>query len=458
MFRTQCSLDDRVGMYSTLSGEVEMCIEHYKGEDKMPSELRHPIQGRMLVNVPSAPCQQDEACSAYQMGFCGGGPQTSSGKLLRVPDYCSSSQHYCTCMAAIQPCGTKGYFTFGFKPKEVLSRCEGDDCEETISIEIPYWPVMRMGLLSGGCQQVQKCTLENVQIWIEHECEERNLFSPLDPSATIWRELQHELDVIPDVSFGFFWPSTISESVSRTGSAAKTLFFGFMLCASLCLLASGYTTQMKTVDLPSLVIPIIGVEFNTMRSWFPPIGLILLSAVPMVPASQMHDFPGVLLTSVHLVGAQFCFVVYLVCEGMALIDRENAREMRENNRSEWCVRFGLFLTGSIAMLLFVNSWAFLAVFGGGETTPYLGTFPDWGYSDFYKTIHTGETFLLRPAEGTWQTLKMISYAAELIVSLSILSSMLMIWFFNHRLPVDKPQLHARTVMCRGKSDPEYQDS
>jgi hypothetical protein len=283
--------------------------------------------------------------------------------------------------------------------------------------------------------------------WSMNKCEEEGMLAPVAIHGAVWDSVKRELDQIPHVEFNFFWPSTISESVAESGSAANKIFFGFMLCASLCLMASDYTIEFETVDLPGVQIPVIGINFNTMRAWFPPIGLILLSAVPMVPESQIKDFPDTLLTIVHLVGAQFCFVVYLGCEAWALYDSKNSEEMEANHPSEWYFRFALCLIGAIAMQTFVAAWACLFLFSASESTPFLSSaFAGWGgYSDLYKHSFNSGYHRLRPAEGVWKTIKVISYTAEFIVSMSILLNMYTIWWFYQK-PYQRFKNRARQVM------------
>lgn len=452
IFRTQCDLDSNMGMYVNTSGAMQMCKNDYKPFKLKPS-ARSDFPHEVVVDVPGAICHNDSACVGYPHGFCGGGPPPkgyrSVNQELRVPNYCGSESASCTCKTAIGNCGTSASFEWEFTPNDVMLGCTGDACSTVRTITIPWWTQIR-GF--SGCTFRRKCRKHDVMIWTMNDLEEDGLFFPMNDHATKFDEVALELAQVPDVKSGFFWPSTISESVAKAGSAANKIFFGFMLCASLCLMASNYTVEVKTVDLPGMVIPFVGVSFNTMRSWLPPIGLILLSCVPMVPESKILTLPDALLTIVHLCGAQFCFVIYLVCEGAALMDKRNVAEMEEQNAAEWYVRFSIFLIGSIAMLTFVVTWASLFLFSGSESTPYLSSaFHGWGgYSDFYKDSHSSGFHLLRPAEGAWLDLKIVSYSAEFIVSLSILSSQYVIWFYFQQ-PFNKFKTRVLR-MAHGESD------
>eukprot|EP00746_Dinoflagellata_sp_MGD_P064761 gnl/MRDRNA2_/MRDRNA2_270128_c0_seq1.p1 gnl/MRDRNA2_/MRDRNA2_270128_c0~~gnl/MRDRNA2_/MRDRNA2_270128_c0_seq1.p1 ORF type:complete len:175 (+),score=34.89 gnl/MRDRNA2_/MRDRNA2_270128_c0_seq1:41-526(+) len=132
------------------------------------------------------------------------------------------------------------------------------------------------------------------------------------------------------------------------------------------------------------------------------------------------------MTGVHLVGAQFCFVVYLVCEADALIDKENVAEMTQTERQ---IRAVLVAVGAVSMASFGGIYLILLAFGGDPENPYVAH-PFSGMSDLYA-MHTElqKRYLIRPAEGPWQTLKILSYVSEFLVAYCILISHLVIWYY-----------------------------
>lgn len=132
------------------------------------------------------------------------------------------------------------------------------------------------------------------------------------------------------------------------------------------------------------------------------------------------------MTLVHLVGAQFCFIVYLICEAAALFDRRNVSEMAQGERH---LRFGLLITGGAAMAMFGVVYSTL-FFLDGKTSPYVRASWIHGNCDLYKrSWHKHKAYLVRPAAGMWKILKVTSYVAEYTVTMSILLSHLVIWFY-----------------------------
>merc|ERR1712061_555677 len=87
---------------------------------------------------------------------------------------------------------------------------------------------------------------------------------------------------------------------------------------------------------------------------------------------------------------------------------------------------------------FGTVYALLLFFSGSEDTPYV-SYPFSGYSDMYfRDEELGKAYLVRPAEGMWKGMKMISYFAEFGVAMSILLSHLVVsHFFSRKLKNDQ---------------------
>jgi len=360
----------------------------------------------------------------------GGGPDG-----LKTPGYCEN--HDCQCQSILFDCGTRHMFDFTFRPSDIVTQCESasdmeDVCSHNETLQLTFWkdPSWTRSLQTLGCERYEKTTLHSAMKYIESHVESMGVFSALKPATDpVWQPISTKLATTMDLEFSSFWPSTISESVSEQASPASKIFLGFMLLASLCLLLSGYTHQCKTVDLGTVLTPVISIQVNTVRQLLPPIGLILLAIVPMKPTSSIYNLCDMLMTVVHLCGAQFCFVAFLFCEALCLMDKKNVEEMTTN---EFVLRGIIVTIGSVAMLSFVVFYAILMLFSGSEASPYVVP-PFGGMSDmYYKSAEESISYLVRPAEGVWKVMKVLSYIAEFTVALSLLADLFVVWFFFHK--------------------------
>jgi len=409
-------------------GKPEVCKSTPRAEPMPRRSLDHKHLDGQVAEVSWKGCTHSENCTAFQQGFCAGGPEGVSQK-----DYCDD--HACVCHSVIWDCGYSQSFVVEYKVDQIVQDCRTvchspSKCDETVTVVIPKWTLHRTNIL--GCESKRKTDLMEALHHIQTQVQILGVVRPLlkEEDDEVWHNLTGDLEKTADISYNFFWPSTISESVASEMSPEQKIFVGFMLCAALSLFRSDYTTECHTVDLPKKAIPFIHVEWNTIRAWLPPIGLILLSMVQMVPFSEIFDAPHGLMTIVHLVGAQFCFVVYLVAEAAALDDQDNRKEMKQ--AGEHPLRLILCVLGFFSMGVFALSYLTLTVFSGKGENPYVRQ-PVGGFSDMYeRNSATRESYLVRPASGKWQVLKMISYFAEMTVAMSILLNQLVIWWFFQR--------------------------
>lgn len=438
IFRVNCDTEFRLGSYVThANSTTSMC------KSPIMQHLIVPLDGDRNTNplaatIPGALCSTDADCVNGAEGlpaFCSGGPDGLTAK-----DYCTigPSAGQCLCKSIIYDCGVKHYFDWEYKGSDVIQGCVGaTQCSVGQKESISLWKA-EVGAL--GCKTPKKTELSDVLLWIQRSLETQGIFQPLKAASDpVWDPIRTALQATPDVSFNNYWPSTISESVSRAGSPEGTIFLGFMLLGSIMLLLSNYTFECETVSLPHRVLPYIGINWDTARQLLPPSGLILLAVVSMKPESQMFNLCDVTMTAVHLIGAQFCFIVYLLCEVDALLDKDNVRQMTGQERNE---RGVLVIVGAVSMATFGIVYGILMLFMGGIENPHV-TPPFGGYSDLYghdghkprgaslnNEVH--QRYLMRPAEGVWKFLKILSYTAEFLVAASILISHLVIWRHMHK--------------------------
>lgn len=433
IFRTTCDLRHNLGMYTIQNGTRHMC--------KNPNEAQHldswdqiqvGINGKALEMKYYPTCSTDADCEDFISSptFCVGGPGDDG---VLEEGYCERTGD-CHCHSMIFDCGFHHEAPFHFRLSEFSTSCtvatpqaNGNLCTDDKVIYVPAWATTK-GRLPFGCQAARRTTVKDVILQMQDFMQTNGVFGYLRPEGDqVWNGLREFLDRVPDIETGKFWPSTISESVSAMSDPEAKIFLGFMLTASICLFASDYVNNISTVDMPNKQISFFGlvsIQWNTLRWLLVPMGLILLSEVPMKPTSQIFNIVDLIMTGVHLTGAQFCFVVYLLCEAMALYDEDNRKDMTTR---EWKVRVVLLAVGAVSMATFGIVYSILFFFSGGETNPFVRP-PFVGRSDLYETNKVeGAAFLSRAAEGQWQNLKVISYISEYLVALSILTSHVVIW-------------------------------
>eukprot|EP00401_Gymnodinium_catenatum_P014701 CAMPEP_0117493450 /NCGR_PEP_ID=MMETSP0784-20121206/19103_1 /TAXON_ID=39447 /ORGANISM="" /LENGTH=484 /DNA_ID=CAMNT_0005288301 /DNA_START=97 /DNA_END=1551 /DNA_ORIENTATION=+ len=385
----------------------------------------------LVVDIPGATCHSEDDCKKYRGSLCIGGPHGRT-----VEGYCKS--HECTCKNVVFDCGVRHKFDFTFTPGDILKDCKRrpeektDACKANQTLQIAFWkdPGYTRSLATLGCERYEKTSVSSALKFVEKHLQSMGHLTELkDEDDQVWKPMVDMLATTLDLDFNAFWPSTISESVAQASSPASKIFLGFMLLASLCLLMSGYTHTCKTVLLSGVKVPIFGLQVDTLRQLLPPVGLILLAVVPMKPTSYIYNLPDVLMTLVHLSGAQFCFVAFLICEACCLLDRRNREEM---HGVELVLRTFITAVGCVAMFLFALFYGILMVFSGSEASPYVAP-PFSGFSDMYvKEVEAHQSFLVRPAEGMWKGIKVLSYSAEFIVALSLLGDLFVVWFFFSR--------------------------
>lgn len=428
MFRSQCDATHRLPMYIDRQGESKMCMASVADH---VTDTAVSNDESYAIRIPNKDCRTDTDCEGST--FCAGGTDG-----LKEADFCLTGE--CSCQDILFGCGTRNFFQFEFKPVDVLQDCSivshwtaaaeaSTLCSTTQTLNLGYWkdPAYTRTPWNGGCEYYVKNDLHSCMKYVEKHLESIGLLSPLKPATDpIWIPVTEHLENTSDIVFGSFWPSTISESVSQLTSPSSRIFLGFMLLSSLCLIVSGYTYECESVDLVDRTIPILNMEANALRQYLPPIGLTLLALVPMKPTSEIYNVCDVAMTAVHLCGAQFCFVVFLACEALALHDEDNTKDMTDTERR---VRNTITAVGLTAMAFFGMAYGILTLFSGGEDNPYVSP-PFGGYSDLYHKDDFAKTaVLVRPAEGFWKFLKVLSYTAEFTVALTLLADLLVVWFY-----------------------------
>lgn len=433
-FRANCDSERRMGTWMRMTesndSDWKLCKTLRPGRSTSALEDHH--QYGTVSEIAWSPCKTNDDCKEFETGFCSVGKNK-----VNTPGSCEKADSECTCHSVIWDCGLEQSFKLRIKISDFVTGCNhssvpepgapkySEYCNHSTALRIPKWTKHRTEYI--GCEWFHKTDLEEGMQRVQEKIRRHGMTNTLkledDP---VWEDLEEALRHTVDIYFDWFWPSTISESVASAMSPEQKIFVGFMLCAGLSLFRSDYTTECRTVDLPHRMVPCIHLEVNTLRAWLPPIGLIMLAMVEMVPTSEIYDMPHGLMTMVHLLGAQFCFVVYLAAELIALMDGENKKKM--THRTEWASRALLCGIGICSMGVFAVSYGILAVFSGKGTCPYTPSFLH-GYSDMYERNSIDKvSHLVRPASGGFRILKMVSYFAELNVALSILVSKLVIWW------------------------------
>lgn len=415
------------GRFSDHTPDQRLCKTGPIDGKPIPVErLGHKHVEGLVSKVTWKPCTKKDDCKQFSGGFCAGGlPGNNSDE-----EFCKGIEgtwNECTCRVVIWDCGLNQEFLMKVRLGDYVLDCQSEFCDSKVNISIPKWTLYRSDII--GCESKHSTSLKEAMAHVQDAIEMHGIRQPLMGSThKIWSNLSSHLDETFNLEFDFFWPSTISESVADPWSPEQAIFVGFMICASFCLFRSDYTSECKRVSLPHKKVPFLGFEWNTVRAWLPPLGLILLSMVEMVPFSEIYNFPDGLMTAVHLVGAQFCFVVYLQAEFASLWDEENAKTLAGSN--ERVLRWALNILGFVSMGTFGLSYGFVALVSGKGQNPYVRPSFMGGTCDLYiRDSLTEQSTMVRPAGELMKYLKLVSYFAEFMVAFSILVSHLVIWYF-----------------------------
>lgn len=240
IFRTSCNSESSLGDHIVGShGGTSMCQDSGNLEQVLLSgSEEHASSDSMIINVPWMMCSADSDCNDIR-GFCGGGAEK-----LKVAGSCNEA--LCRCHKRIPDCGVRRFFKWKFRAGDYIPGCREKGCNETFEITVPLWKIRTVKLI--GCETRVRTQLSDVMLWMQVELEENKVDAPLAPKGdAVWKHVAQILAKTEDVHFTSFWPSTISESVSDGFSPEGRIFFGFMLAAALCLKASDYSRECKTV-------------------------------------------------------------------------------------------------------------------------------------------------------------------------------------------------------------------
>jgi len=276
IFNVNCNDTFLMGVKLATPTGPKMCKQSSKPLLTPINEIDNPrLPTSKFVQVSGAKCRTDADCVNMTKeehitlrAVCVGG---SSG--VNEPNYCLTND--CECSTIVKDCKVTHQVQWEYMPAEYLLRCVGPICNTKQTLDVPFWKTERRFFL--GCERHRKTTLQDVRLMLQNELETFGAFPILKPAMDgIWLPVQAALAKTPDVTFGSFWPSTISESVSNSLSNEAKIFLGFMLCAALCLLKSEYTFEVPSVDLKNLNSPFV-LSWNMIRSFFPTYGIDLVS-------------------------------------------------------------------------------------------------------------------------------------------------------------------------------------
>mmetsp|Transcript_50426 Transcript_50426/g.113386 ORF Transcript_50426/g.113386 Transcript_50426/m.113386 type:complete len:350 (-) Transcript_50426:95-1144(-) len=246
-------------------------------------------------------------------------------------------------------------------------------------------------------------------------------------------------------------PPTVSELVSKWETVEARIFFGFELTGAFCILLSWYPYKLRNV----CCIPAAGgcripfrvcghMSWATFRQFMPPIGLILVACCPTVKLGGLKA-QEVVLVGVHCLAAMMMFVGFILAEAHALsikffypvcvngIPKITYHKCTKPTVDPGTLHYRMrYAAWNLAALFFC---CFLVVQGLGGA----------------KII----------AMDTRRRYRILSFVCEVVAGLSMLSNMIIIWYFSpERLwsrrglvgdwshatvqPISSPSTHARS--------------
>ncbi|CAJ1367907.1 unnamed protein product [Effrenium voratum] len=156
-----------------------------------------------------------------------------------------------------------------------------------------------------------------------------------------------------------FLPATVSELVSEWHSVEARIFFGFELLAALSILLSWYPYKLRN----ACCIPAQGgcrmplgpcaMSWATARTFFPPVGLVLVACVPSVRQEEW-DSERLVLVVVHCCSAMLMFISFLLAEAHALCLRplKCKVEVVQKGTLQYKLRYGTWLLAAWPYFMF----------------------------------------------------------------------------------------------------------
>mmetsp|Transcript_69628 Transcript_69628/g.168418 ORF Transcript_69628/g.168418 Transcript_69628/m.168418 type:complete len:357 (-) Transcript_69628:378-1448(-) len=259
-----------------------------------------------------------------------------------------------------------------------------------------------------------------------------------------------------------YWPLTVSEMIHNPLEPQGQLFRAFALAVAMLLLVSAYPWNLANVYLGG--VSSWAQELMVLRHIAPPLGLIILSQVPVTPGAQA-TVPQRINIYVHLFGAMAMFGTYLAVEGYTL--RYSPKRTKRGRQKRCAVEVLLMVLAPTFLVMSYISDAsglrFMHMTDGNTyrvpTEADLAKLKELSqqnvsytkyYDDALQAKDDGKPLLYDTAHGVAFALRVATYTVESMLGVCMSISMLFIWYHCKERRFQLPE--------RLRADPNLPDS
>eukprot|EP00931_Biecheleriopsis_adriatica_P121719 TRINITY_DN9677_c0_g3_i1.p1 TRINITY_DN9677_c0_g3~~TRINITY_DN9677_c0_g3_i1.p1 ORF type:complete len:400 (+),score=32.22 TRINITY_DN9677_c0_g3_i1:151-1350(+) len=229
-----------------------------------------------------------------------------------------------------------------------------------------------------------------------------------------------------------FWPGSVSEMVHDPSTPTGEIWKCFVLIGALSIWLSWYPWELRNVYTGGSVRWFFCIPFLHLRTFMPPIGMMLVAFVPL---PQSSNFGETFASAIHYAGASTALGGYGVFEFYTLVFAEYVHmEPKERIlRSILCATclmglFGFLVAGFLpkTSLCCGDEWRV-------PTAEDVALAKANGYPGLAMNAQiakdTDKALLYNTASGIVLALKYVAYWSEVTAGLSMLFSMFTIWYF-----------------------------
>lgn len=249
-----------------------------------------------------------------------------------------------------------------------------------------------------------------------------------------------------------YFPATVSEMVHDPKDPAGKCFFAFEFIGAFLIFMSWYPWELRNVYIgDNQAVPCSGnqLSLSMFRQFVPTIGMMLVATVTSTPFAQATKLDYICIV-IHLTGAVMLFGGYCCVEVFAIgygPIPQNSTTKKTIGEAEKAVRkfclsgiifwYSAFCILTVVCVLPLESWG--------------------GHNDVWETHYTvtdsgtemPEVVLVDTASGWVLWLKIGSYLSEVFCGLSLIASLLAIWYYCEERHSDlKDELLSVSQACK----------
>jgi hypothetical protein len=240
-----------------------------------------------------------------------------------------------------------------------------------------------------------------------------------------------------------YFPATVSEMVCDSREPSGRVFWFFEFVGAILIFFSWYPTSLRNVYIGDDSVACCNISWVALRQYVPAPGMMMLSAIPTVPAAQA-DVLDYFCIGLHLFGAMLMFVGYFVVEAVAIGWGPCAKVIPEHKRHyhpKALFARKLLVTGII--FFYVVFCVIQVVLSVGTAEEGFDHWDIWkNCTDLpNKTANVDCTLpqLIEAADWKLKKLKVASFGSEVFCGLCVIGSHCAVWYYCEERHYDLPE-------------------